>query len=357
MAYIVLIFGASGSGKSTLMSLLAEAGSQYSIHAKATDRPAREYDDVEIRCVDEVSPQQYDYIYQTYGYRYGIERSQIDLALGRNQHHFIICNDIEVIHRIKRDYGDRAKLVFHYFDAPREALLEIQKKRGITDDEIDLRLAKTATLYRTWADQPDLFDATLINRYGDDPGTMRRAMERMLMSFARRDGEAKFAQEAVQNILQTVQQHFARHRHTFVEPDPAYVFVMMALTPPDPLIEDAYRAIERACAASGQRVERVDRAPFTGEITEKILSSIELAGTIVADITHERPNVYYEVGFAHGRGKKVILTAREGTRPHFDLQSQKIIFYRNATELEQQLTALLSVLRVEAGEPKVAIHA
>lgn len=346
MAYIVIIFGASGSGKSTLMSLLAEAGSQYSIHSKATDRPARKYDDVEIRCVSEVSPREYDYIYQTYGYRYGIQRTQIDAALARNQHHFIICNDIEVIHRIKRDYGDRAKIVFHYFDAPREALLEIQRSRGITDDEIGLRVAKMAMLYRTWADQPELFDATLINRYGDSPDTVRRVMERMLMSFARRDGEAKFAQDAVQNVLQTVQRHFARHKFAYVEPDPAYAFVMMALTPPDPLMEDAYKAIERACSVIGQRVERVDRAPFTGEITEKILSSIEMAGTVVADLTHERPNVYYEIGFAHGRGKKVILTAREGTRPHFDLQSQKIIFYRNATELEQQLPALLSALRV-----------
>ena len=346
MSYVVVVFGASGSGKSTLMSLLAASGSQYSIHAKATDRPPRKYDDIEIRCVDEVSPSDYDYIYQTYGYRYGIQKRQIDAALALNQHHFIICNDIEVVHRIKRDYGDRARIVFHYFDAPREALLEIQRQRGITDDEIDVRLAKTTTLYRTWADQPELFDATLINRYGDDPDATRKAMERMLASFVRRDGEARLAQDAVQSVLLTVQQHFTRNKHNFVDPDPAYAFLMMAITPADPFLDDAYAAVARACATAGQRVERVDRAVFTGEITEKILSSIELAGTVIADLTHERPNVYYEIGFAHGRGKQVILTAREGTRAHFDLQSQKILFYRNSTDLELRLTSILAELRI-----------
>lgn len=344
MSYVVIVFGASGSGKSTLMSLLAESGSQYSIHAKGTDRPPRKYDDVEIRCVAEVTPLEYDYIYQTYGYRYGIQKSQIDTALARNQHHFIICNDIDVIHRIRRDYGDRARVVFHYFDAPREALLEIQRQRGIHDDEIEVRLAKTTTLYRTWADQPELFDATLINRYGDDPNTTRRAMERMLASFVRKDGETRVAQDAVQNVLMTVQQHFNRNKHSLVEPDPNYAFLMMAITAADPLLDDAYAAVERACAALGRRVERVDRAVFTGEITEKILSSIELAGTVIADLTHERPNVYYEIGFAHGRGKQVILTAREGTRAHFDLQSQKILFYRSATDLEVRLTSILAKL-------------
>jgi ribose 1,5-bisphosphokinase PhnN len=349
MSYVVVVFGASGSGKSTLMSLLAESGSQYSIHAKGTDRPPRKYDDVEIRCVAEVTPREYDYIYQTYGYRYGIQRHQIDAALARDRHHFVICNDVDVIHRIKRDYGDRARVVFHYFDAPREALLDIQRKRGITDDEIDARIAKTAMLYRTWADQPELFDATLINRYGDDPNTTRKAMERMLNSFVKRDGETRVSKDAVQNVLLTVQQHFARNKHAFVEPDPSYAFLMMAITPTDPFLDDAYAAVERACAAVGQRVERVDRVAFTGEITEKILSSIELAGTVIADLTHERPNVYYEIGFAHGRGKQVILTAREGTKAHFDLQSQKIIFYRNATDLELQLTGMLAVLNVKGG--------
>src|ERR1017187_776160 len=138
MSLIVLVFGASGTGKSTLLQNLQEAGRQYSIHIKGTDRPPRKYDGVEIKCISEVKPDEYDYIYQTYGFRYGIQRSQVDEALRQNRHHFIICNDVNVIRAIKRDYAQNVRVVFHSFDAPEEALRQIQQSRGIGDDEIQI---------------------------------------------------------------------------------------------------------------------------------------------------------------------------------------------------------------------------
>ena len=59
------------------MELLQQAGGQYSIHIKGTDRQARKYDGVEIRCISEVSFREYDYVYQTYGHRYGIQESKL----------------------------------------------------------------------------------------------------------------------------------------------------------------------------------------------------------------------------------------------------------------------------------------
>ena len=113
--FIIIIFGASGSGKSTLLEQLINSGGQYSIHMKGTDRKPRQCDGVEIICDDKFGPEQYDYIYQTYGHRYGIQRSQIDNSINKNHHHFIICNDISTIKSIKRDYGQITKVIFHYF--------------------------------------------------------------------------------------------------------------------------------------------------------------------------------------------------------------------------------------------------
>ena len=161
MSLVILIFGASGSGKSTLLEYLTRARRRYSIHIKGTDRARRNYDGIEIKYVSEVTHPEYDYIYETYGYRYGIQRVQIDAAITAKRHHFIICNDISVIQTIKRDYGSRVKVIFHHFDAPREALLQIQQARNISDDEIELRLAKTETLYRTFVEQRTLFDGVL----------------------------------------------------------------------------------------------------------------------------------------------------------------------------------------------------
>ena len=125
------------------MNQLINSGGQYSIHIKHTDRPPRQYDDVEIKCVKTFNPQDFDYVYQTYGFRYGIQRKQIDKAIAENRHHFIICNDISTIKALKRDYGSLIKAVFTFFDAPNDILRQIQLERQISDDEIDLRLAKT----------------------------------------------------------------------------------------------------------------------------------------------------------------------------------------------------------------------
>lgn len=177
---IILIFGASGSGKSTLMEQLLISGGQYSIHRKGTDRPARKYDDVEITCIKDFKPEKYDYVYQTYGYKYGIERQQIDAALKREQHHFIICNDISTIKSLKRDYGNEIKVIFHYFDAPYEVLFDIQKKRGIEDDEINERLAKTKILYRLFVEEWHLFDGALTNYLNENPIDLKLRMEDLL---------------------------------------------------------------------------------------------------------------------------------------------------------------------------------
>ncbi len=83
----------------------------------------------------------------------------------------------------------------------------------------------------------------------------------------------------------------------------------------------------------------VNREP-NGTINEAILDHIDSAVMLVADLTFERPNCYYEVGYAHAKEKKVILSARfdhDPRRPgrshgdpkiHFDLDNHKITFWR-----------------------------
>lgn len=169
MSLVIVIFGASGSGKSTLMELLMQSGKQYSLHFKGTDRPPRQFDGIEIRCVDRIESSEYDYIYQSYGFHYGIQRSQIDSAIAENLHHFIICNNLEVIRALKRDYPSRVRVIFLDFDAPRETLHAIQIARKIHNDEIKLRLVKTEALYNIFLHERELFDDVLYNRYGDKP--------------------------------------------------------------------------------------------------------------------------------------------------------------------------------------------
>jgi len=82
-------------------------------------------------------------------------------------------------------------------------------------------------------------------------------------------------------------------------------------------------------------------------ITDRILESITKAEFVIVDLTNERPNVFFEAGFAHGMGKIPIYVARAGTRVHFDLKDYPIIFFRNMKELKEGLTRRLSGLSEE----------
>src|SRR6185295_12459413 len=48
--------------------------------------------------------------------------------------------------------------------------------------------------------------------------------------------------------------------------------------------------------------EKVNEAHFTGDILQRIRHGIETASIVIADLTHARPNVYLEVGYAWGHG-------------------------------------------------------
>ena len=73
---------------------------------------------------------------------------------------------------------------------------------------------------------------------------------------------------------------------------------------------------------------------------------------LISDVTHERPNVYYELGYAHALEKEVIILARDGTPLHFDIKDYNVIFYSNLTQLEARLAIRLQA--AQANRPEKA---
>lgn len=106
------------------------------------------------------------------------------------------------------------------------------------------------------------------------------------------------------------------------------VFVVMQFT-------DEYTAlyrevIEPVCSEYGYEVVRGDNVYTSGLIIEDIVQSIRASSLIIADITPNNSNVYYEVGFAHGIGKATILLSdRIREKLPFDISGFRLLFYDN----------------------------
>ena len=96
----------------------------------------------------------------------------------------------------------------------------------------------------------------------------------------------------------------------------------------DKRFEDAFKP---ALLLAGLQAYRVDQDPSTDVLIDNIESGIRRATVVLADVTTDNPNVWYELGFAYAAGKPVILVCcdeRKGELP-FDIRHRKVIHYKS----------------------------
>ena len=97
---------------------------------------------------------------------------------------------------------------------------------------------------------------------------------------------------------------------------------------------------------AGFEVIRADEFYSSTPILNDIIRSIKESSVIIADITPDNPNVFYEIGYAHAIKKPTILIC-DKTREKlpFDVSSFRTLFYENSisgkAKIEHSLTKYL----------------
>jgi hypothetical protein len=105
--------------------------------------------------------------------------------------------------------------------------------------------------------------------------------------------------------------------------------------------DPVYSAIKEAATAKNLLCLRADELNTPTDITNDIFQMIEESYIVIVDLSGRNPNVLYEMGVAHARGRVVIPISRDDETLPFDIGHIRTIHYHFDSSGLQGLTTQL----------------
>jgi len=119
------------------------------------------------------------------------------------------------------------------------------------------------------------------------------------------------------------------------------VFVAMAFTDSNgkPVEATARDAIKSTLEKNDWLPIIVDEVEHNDGIMDKVLASINDSRFVIAELTYQKSGVYYEAGYAKGRGLPVIhiVSKEQLSLCHFDVKHLNLIVWQNIEDLKTKL--------------------
>jgi hypothetical protein len=110
----------------------------------------------------------------------------------------------------------------------------------------------------------------------------------------------------------------------------------------DPDYRAKQAVLERAIRSAGLTPSFPDYDPVDPKFDlDGFLSQLRRSTVVVADVTGERPSVYFELGLAQALGKLVLMVAKSDTILHQHARDVRLVRYSCLEDLELKLEKML----------------
>jgi hypothetical protein len=136
------------------------------------------------------------------------------------------------------------------------------------------------------------------------------------------------------------------------EPSGRAAFILMPFEEPFNAIYTAL--VTPALSDVGYEVRRADSVLDQQNVLRDIVTGIDAADLLVADLTDLNPNVFYELGIAHGLGIPTVLLTQSIDDVPFDLRGYRVKEYSSRFDKAPELKDFLTKVATEHATGKVS---